>query len=161
MAQRILAILTALALVSTFWVGTAEAVSGTSIARIARSYVGDSRWTRASSSTGAGANTNKCNIFVAHVLEEAGATVPHRRWGLAGPIGAGEWGNPYSSYLTSAQCWENYSNPRVGDVIGDRVHVGIVTGPSESTSAPLARPIVSNDFGFRTNSHVTFWRYTC
>ncbi|XP_033638223.1 uncharacterized protein LOC117298945 [Asterias rubens] len=174
MALRILAILTVLTLVLTSWVGTAEAVSGTTIANKAKAYANAGRtdWTFAAAHPDAGGffsdgrNTNKCNLFVADVLEAVGATVPHRNWGFSGPIGAGEWGSSSSSYLTSASCWEYRSSSCTGCVIGDGRHVGIVTGWRETTSATDTQ-LVSNDWGFRasgsgsSSSITAFWKYVC
>ncbi|XP_071083407.1 uncharacterized protein [Haliotis cracherodii] len=127
--------------------------------RIADRYIGSTQWSYASSHD-TGRNTNKCNIFVADVFDEAGGGVPHRWFGLAGPIGAGEWGNPRSSYLTSDRCWTNYPTGHVGDVIAGGGHVGIVTGRRITTSA-ARYSVVKNDWGFRPGQTVTYWRYIC
>ncbi|XP_067683270.1 uncharacterized protein [Haliotis asinina] len=129
------------------------------IKRIADSYNGSTRWSY-SSRYETGRNTNKCNIFVADVIDEAGGSVPHRWWGLSGPIGAREWGNPSSSYLTSDSCWTNLQTGSEGDVIAGGGHVGIVTGLEMTTSA-AHYSVVKNDWGYRPGQIVTFWRYTC
>ncbi|XP_046578702.1 uncharacterized protein LOC124286386 [Haliotis rubra] len=131
----------------------------TNIKRVADSYIGRTRWSYASSHA-TGSNTNKCNIFVADVIEEAGGSVPHRWWGFAGPIGAREWGNPSSSFLTRDGCWTNHQTGREGDVIAGGGHVGIVTGGRLTTSA-ARYSVVKNNWGYRSGQSVTFWRYTC
>ena len=52
--------------------------SGNAIADKAEGYVDSTAWAYASNRK-TGTNTNKCNIFVAEVIEEAGKSVPHRR----------------------------------------------------------------------------------
>ena len=47
------------------------------IAKEAESKKGSELWSYASSHK-TGANTNKCNVFVAEMIEAAGATLPHR-----------------------------------------------------------------------------------
>ncbi|XP_071799003.1 uncharacterized protein [Asterias amurensis] len=167
MPLRILAILTVLTLVLTSWVGTAEAVDNYYVAQKAKEYAaqGSTRWTFEAYHPYGGRNTDKCNLFVADVLEEMGKKVPHRWWGMAGPIGAGEWGNPHSSYLTSAWCWKNTLTPNEGNVVGDGRHVGIMTGLRQTTSAG-ANGLVTNDWGFRafgpgSRDSVTFWASVC
>jgi len=49
--------------------------SGSKIASTADKYIGDTKWSY-SSSHGPGVNTNKCNIFVADIMKEAGGSVP-------------------------------------------------------------------------------------
>ncbi|ELT92483.1 hypothetical protein CAPTEDRAFT_186074 [Capitella teleta] len=141
--------------------GSTSSSKGAAIARTADSHVGSTKWSYASSHR-TGRNTNKCNIFVAEVIEQAGATVPHRHFYSWSPIGAGEWGNPSSSYLTGSSCWSRVTSPRNGDVAGDGVHVAIVTGSSKTTSA-TSSAVVKNDWGFDPPSRVAnvFWRYTC
>ncbi|XP_071084242.1 uncharacterized protein [Haliotis cracherodii] len=142
------------------WWSSRSKVSGSTIARTANKYIGSTKWSYASSHK-TGANTDKCNIFVAEVLEEAGATVPQRHWLTWSPIGAGEWGNARSTYLTKDACWNRATSSRSGDVIGDGVHVGIVTGSRLTTSARWDK-IVRNDFGFRAvQKPMTLWRYVC
>ena len=55
--------------------------SGSKIASTADKYIGDTKWSY-SSSHGPfifnGVNKNKCNIFVADVIVEAGGSVPQR-----------------------------------------------------------------------------------
>ncbi|KAK6168113.1 hypothetical protein SNE40_022006 [Patella caerulea] len=139
-----------------------SALSGGTIARAADRHIDSTHWSFASSHA-TGRNTNKCNIFVADVLESVGADVPRRWFGFSGPIGAGEWGNPSSSYLSGNSCWNNVNSPRIGDVIGDGVHVGIVTGYRKTTSARYDM-VVKNDWGYRSNqssTRFTFWRYVC
>ncbi|XP_067684765.1 uncharacterized protein [Haliotis asinina] len=135
-------------------------VAGSTIARTANKYIGSTKWSKASRHR-TGANTDKCNIFVAEVLEEAGAKVPQRHWFTWSPIGAGEWGNPRSTYLTRDRCWTRVTSARTGDVIGDGWHVGIVTGYKLTTSARFDK-VVRNNFGFRSSQKpMTLWRYIC
>ncbi|XP_038054600.1 uncharacterized protein LOC119726812 [Patiria miniata] len=152
-----------LVLLGAFYFHGAEAVTGSTIAQVARGYTGSTVWSFVSSHR-TGRNTNKCNIFVAEVLEEAGATVPHRwpRWLRWSPVGAGEWGNRYSSYLSEDRCWTYSSTAGLGYVAGDGRHVAIVTGTRQTTSA-RSDMVVTNDFGFRSSQEgsIIFWKYTC
>jgi hypothetical protein len=88
-----------------------------------------------------------------------------RRWFIYSPIGAGEWGNPNSSYLKKKKCWENCKGSwRSGDVISDSVHVAIITDNKLTTSARHDK-VVQNDWGFRSkgtgakSSIKACWRY--
>ncbi len=77
------------------------------------------------------------------------------------PIGANEWKDPSSSYLTRARCWTLVTGCyKDGDVAAWAGHVGIVTGQGTTTSA-AATSVVKNDWGFRNGQYPTFWRYTC
>ncbi|XP_048252643.1 uncharacterized protein LOC124122220 [Haliotis rufescens] len=135
-------------------------VTGGHIQRTADNYIDSTKWSKASTHR-TGAKTNKCNIFVAEVLEEAGGKVPHRHWLTWSPIGAGEWRNSNSEYLTSDSCWTHVTSAQVGDVIGNGEHVGIVTGSKLTTSARFDK-VVKNDFGFRIpKDTMTLWRFTC
>lgn len=81
------------------------------------------------------------------------------------PIGANEWENPHSTYLTSDSSWELCTSPRKvpGDVIAERGHVGVVTQSGKTTSASaLASPrglIVENNWGFRAGDNPACWRF--
>ncbi len=77
------------------------------------------------------------------------------------PIGANEWKNPGSSYLTRDRCWTLVTGCyKDGDVAATGGHVGIVTGHGFTTSAARDK-VVRNDWGFRSGQRPTFWRYTC
>lgn len=139
-------------------------VTSSGIVNEARQHIGSTKWSYASS-YGTGANTNKCNQFVYDVLDAAGADPPSRHWWTYSPIGAGEWGNPSSSYLTGASCWNTCGGSwQSGDVISDSVHVGIITGWHLTTSAAYSE-VVENDWGFRSSgsgaqsSITACWRY--
>ncbi|KAK6166763.1 hypothetical protein SNE40_023387 [Patella caerulea] len=139
-----------------------NAISGWQIADRADFYIGETLWNFASDHR-SGPGTNKCNFFVADVIWEAGGAVPHRYFGISGPIGAGEWGNPNSTYLSDDECWHNVNSPQIGDVMGDGVHVAIITGRRKTTSA-ASHEVVKNDWGFRReqrNTQFTYWRYIC
>lgn len=81
------------------------------------------------------------------------------------PIGAREWGNPKSTYLTKDPNWSLCTPPKnvPGDVIAENGHVGIVTGKKRTTSSSsVAKPrglIVENDWGFRPGQNPTCWRF--
>ena len=87
----------------------------------------------------------------------------NRGW-FRGPIGAGEWGNSRSSYLTNHRCWTRVSYPgERGDVMGDGGHVAIVTGGRKTASATSTK-VVKNDWGYRagqSSRNMVVWRYTC
>ncbi|KAL3860173.1 hypothetical protein ACJMK2_010331 [Sinanodonta woodiana] len=135
--------------------------SGEKIGNRARKYIGSRTWLYAGSHV-TGANTNKCNIFVADVLKEENCHAPNRYWWYS-PIGAREWGNSNSAYLSNSRCWERCYNPVKGDVIATGGHVGIVSGDRKTTSASAAASpaglIVENDWGFRSGQNPTCWRY--
>ncbi|KAL3860170.1 hypothetical protein ACJMK2_010328 [Sinanodonta woodiana] len=136
--------------------------SGGNIGNRARSYIGSRKWLY-SSSHETGVNTNKCNIFVADVLKEESCPAPNRWFWRYSPIGAEEWANPNSWYLSMSRCWERCNNPVKGDVIATGGHVGIVSGNRKTTSASAAASpaglIVENDWGFRSGQNPTCWRY--
>ena len=86
------------------------------------------------------------------------------------PIGANEWADQSSTYLTDDECWSRCYSFQKGDVLaignpGGSGHVGIVTGPRKTTSAAYtASPrgtVVENDWGFQSGQSPTCWRYTC
>ena len=88
-------------------------------------------------------------------------------WWLYTPIGAGEWGNPSSSYLTDNDCYNLcFGLWRPGDIISDGEHVAIVTGYRLTTSSTFTK-VVEKDWGFRNTGHgsedsiTACWRYTC
>lgn len=86
----------------------------------------------------------------------------YRRWYWYSPIGADEWADSSSSYLTEDSCWHLCYNKQPGDVIAEHGHVGIVTGDGLTTSASAVEDkIVENDWGFRSGQNPTCWRYTC
>ncbi|KAI0213299.1 hypothetical protein LSAT2_001675 [Lamellibrachia satsuma] len=105
-------------------------------------------------------NTTKCNIFVAEMIEAAGATVHHRRSNWWTPIGAREWAKTDSSYLVNSGCWSHVNFSSRGDVAACEGHMAIVTGYHTTTSATHDN-VVTNDWGFRSGQTPTFWRYTC
>ncbi|ELT91267.1 hypothetical protein CAPTEDRAFT_202383 [Capitella teleta] len=131
------------------------------IAAVAKGYEGSEKWSFKSWRK-VGRNKWKCNIFVAEVIEEAGAVVPHRRWWKWTPIGAEEWGKADSEYLADTGCWETTTSPGIGDVATDGKHVAIVTGDEETVSATYDK-VVRNDWGFDPPKREAdlFWRYTC
>lgn len=148
--------------------GTAE-----EIVAEAKRHIGRAKWSYGSS-YGTGRNTHKGNQFVHDVLEKVGANPP-RRWSWRtfwwAPIGAGEWGNPKSKYLTNYRFWIRCNGGRrKGDLISNGQHVGIITGNKLTTSAAsigLGNRVVENDWGFRTigsgsyNAITACWRYIC
>ncbi|XP_060561480.1 uncharacterized protein LOC132721232 [Ruditapes philippinarum] len=134
------------------------------IVKEANRHINTTKWSVASN-YGTGKGTNKCNQFVYDVLKKVGTDPPKRRWFIYSPIGAGEWGNPNSSYLKKKKCWENCKGSwRSGDVISDSVHVAIITDNKRTTSARHDK-VVQNDWGFRSkgtgakSSIKACWRY--
>ncbi|KAI0222277.1 hypothetical protein LSAT2_026486 [Lamellibrachia satsuma] len=117
------------------------------IAKQAKNHVGSKIWSKASKHK-LGADTNKCNIFVAEMIEKAGASLPHRHWWSRSPIGATEWANQKSRYLTRSGCWKNVKSACRGDVMAEFIHVGIVTGTKKTTSASSrVHKVVTNNWG--------------
>ncbi|KAK6173663.1 hypothetical protein SNE40_017074 [Patella caerulea] len=127
-----------------------------SIVREAKSRIGETKWGIASNYS-TGPNTDKYHLFVADVITEAGGSVPFWYF-YRSPIGAGEWGSRWSFYLMFSPSWINVNSPLFGDVIGDGEIVGIVTGPNKTTHVAKHR-VVENDWGFRPNQTLAFWRY--
>ena len=84
----------------------------------------------------------------------------YRSWWRYSPIGANEWANPRSTYLTGDRCWTRVNSASTGDVAATGGHVGIVTGYRTTTSA-AKDAVVKNDWGFRRGQSPVFWRYTC
>ncbi|KAL3860174.1 hypothetical protein ACJMK2_010332 [Sinanodonta woodiana] len=128
-----------------------------SIGNRARSYIGNQ------TCHVTGANTSKCNIFVVDVLKEESCPVPNRWFWRYSPIGAEEWADSKSLYLSMSLCWERCNNPEKGNAKATEGHVGIVSGYRNTTSASAAADpqglIVENDWGFRSGQNPTCWRY--
>ncbi|ELT93999.1 hypothetical protein CAPTEDRAFT_197771 [Capitella teleta] len=127
-------------------------------------HVGSTNWAKDAKRGQLKAGDFKCSQFVAEVVKEAGGNVPQRTFlGVkTGPIGAGEWSNKNSTYLNNDKCWTRVTSPQPGDVAGGHGHVGIVTGPSMTTSAAKSE-VVKNDWGFGSGDRKAeaFWRNTC
>ena len=83
-----------------------------------------------------------------------------RHWYSWSPIGAKEWANPKSTYLTKDPHWVLVTTPRRGDVAALDGHVAIVvdTNPGTTVSANNDK-VVKNDWGFRKGQKPTFRRY--
>ncbi|KAI0217613.1 hypothetical protein LSAT2_030654 [Lamellibrachia satsuma] len=132
-------------------------INASYIALEAEKVINSTLWSYASAHR-TGCNTYKCNTFVAEMVDRMGGSVPHR-YPWFSPIGAGEWANPRSTYLTNDPHWVLVTGtPRRGDVAACDGHVGIVTGPGTTVSAARNK-VVQNDWGFRPGQTTTFWRY--
>ena len=83
-----------------------------------------------------------------------------RHWYSWSPIGAREWADPKSTYLTKDPHWVLATTPKRGDIAALDGHVGVVvdTNPGTTVSANKDR-VVKNDWGFRKGQKPTFWRY--
>ena len=87
-------------------------------------------------------------------------------WYAYSPIGANEWGNPSSSYVTKTNCYSHISslsNKQGGDIIAfpssaGSGHVGIVSSGGNYISAQRARIEEKSIPSGRTT---VLWRYTC
>ncbi len=106
-----------------------------------------------------------CTVWITRPILHISHLLRYPRWIRWSPIGAGEWKNSRSSYLTRDPCWTLVTGCyKDGDVAaGDTpAHVAIVTGRGTTTSAATYR-VVRNDWGFRSGQTFTptFWRYTC
>lgn len=127
-----------------------------------------------------GAGTNKCNLFIFQMANEAGAVVPlirRVRGGIKGflkgddfhPPLAKQWADPGFDIPG----WVTVSSPKPGDVVAEAHnysdasgHAGIVTfvsadgktGKTISASSETGT-IVNNDWGFRPKQNVVFKRY--
>lgn len=138
---------------------------GRKIQQEADKHVGSSTWSFYAIRKYCKTKCNKCNMFVAEMIEDAGGSVPHRYPFVWTPIGTNEWANPKSRYLRRAWCWKLvvgcYKDGDVAATSGNPMgHVGIVTGENTVTSANRY-VIVKNNWGFRSGQNPTFWRYTC
>lgn len=83
-----------------------------------------------------------------------------RHWWKWSPIGAWEWLDPKSSYLTGSGCWWKVNFPCRGDVAAYNGHVGIVTSYGKTISAAHSK-VVRTEWGFRPGKESIFWRYEC
>ncbi|XP_070547685.1 uncharacterized protein [Ptychodera flava] len=132
-----------------------ERRQATDIVRIAKDYVGSTRYSY-DSFWWPGPSKYKCNYFVHDVLEEAGVSAPEREgWIFTGPISASSWFDTAEvkegcSYVGGA------SSAQPGDVVADGSHVGIAVGGGKTVSARSDK-VVENDWGFR-GEYVTVWR---
>lgn len=149
------------------------------VASTSRKYVGSKDWSIDVVRGDYGKGTNKCNLFVFEVLNEAGTSVSKiertRGWGILDsqyhPPLAGQWAN--KSY--SIPGWVVVDKPQPGDIVAQQInysdasgHCGIVTevaadgstGLSVSDSS-ITETIVENDWGFRADQKgkVVFRRY--
>lgn len=146
---------------------------------VGKSHVGSSTWAYSANKPPYGPKTDKCNLFVYDVLNEAGASVQmktrDRGW-LKGlitaryvkhPPLAGQWANS----SVSIPGWMVVKTPQVGDVAAEAIqylnatgHVGIVSevtqgGKNGKTISATATKVVENDWGFRAGQNVVFRRY--
>jgi hypothetical protein len=141
----------------------------------ARHYVGSKNWAVNADRPPYGPGTNKCNLFVYEVLNEAGASVQmieRHKWGISRgkhPPLAGQW----ADRNFSISGWTIVPSPQIGDVVAEAHHysdasghVGIVSsvspdGKSGTTiSAATSGSVVENDWGFRSGQSPVFRRYT-
>ncbi|ELU10775.1 hypothetical protein CAPTEDRAFT_223625 [Capitella teleta] len=143
---------------------------------VAEKYIGSTIWAfeKTHPSTETPANSNKCNLFVADVIEMSGGQVPQRKVDASKktPIGTGEWCNPASKYMKKVSCWKHVTDIKkdgsgysLGDVICDDGHMGIVVGVETVASQHAnmsINKIVANDWGFRKDKkNPVFWRWIC
>ncbi|HBL58676.1 MAG TPA: hypothetical protein DDZ80_09215 [Cyanobacteria bacterium UBA8803] len=138
------------------------------IVREARRHIGSGTWAYSANRPPYGSGTNKCNLFVYEVVNNAGAPVPmQERWSWSQfeyvqyPPLAGQWANP--SFTIPG--WVVVTEPQPGDVAAIAInysdasgHVAIVSGPNTTISA-TANEVVENDWGFRAGQTPTFRRY--
>ena len=148
---------------------------------VAKKYIGSSTWAYSANKPPYGPKTNKCNLFVYDVLNQAGASVQMKKrdrgW-FKGifvkryvnyPPLAGQWANS----SVSIPGWIVVKTPQIGDVAAEAIqysnatgHVGIVSevtlggknGKTISASA-VTNKVVENDWGFRSGQNVVFRRY--
>jgi hypothetical protein len=158
---------------------TNEESANDSIVPVARSYRNNTSWAFSANRPPYGKNTNKCNLFVYEILNEAGASVSMKtrdRGFLKGlfseryvkhPPLAGQWANPG----VSIPGWRVVSTPQPGDVVAEASqgnnytgHVGIVSevnngGQNGKTVSASHDKVVENDWGFRSGQNMVFRRY--
>lgn len=118
----------------------------------ARDQIGSGAWNRDAFNFPLPSGAYKCNLFVADILAESGAS-PGNAPGRFTPYSAAEWADP----KVTIPKWIVTSEPQVGDVISSGRHVGIVTGVGLTTSA-TANGVVENDYGFRGNQRCIIFR---
>lgn len=129
------------------------------IADVARTHVGKEDWAYERRRGFFGPGKNKCNLFVAETLREAGAYVPNIEGRLHQyPPSAKDWADP--KVVIKGWSAPFHKGWRPGDVVAipheysDATgHVGIVVAGDKSVSAaalpPVPGTIVENDWGFR------------
>ena len=141
----------------------------------ARDQLGNDRW---KPTNGILRDSYFCNAFVADMLEQAGATVPHLGGRAAWALGtdASDQLHSVSGGLIggqppSAEQWANQAipgfvtvqDPQPGDIATDGDHMGIVSGPGRTISASSRYKVVrESGWGFEPNRTrpVVFKRYT-
>jgi hypothetical protein len=112
--------------------------------------------------------SNKCNLFVAYVLERNGVPLPVFYPGRPGSTGwpprANDWANPN----VQISCCPVVDEPQVGDVIAQSNpagsgHVGFVSGMGKTISATPWWGAIENDWGFRPaqRGRMTYRRCGC
>lgn len=150
-----------------------EGVDPLAVGNIAKSKKGKKDWAFDAARRNFGERTNKCNLFVAQILEKAGANVP---WvnDVVGIIPynfptAGQWADP-NFHIPG---FEVVSTPQIGDVVaigsnppsaGATGHVGIYVGMIKGkhlTASAGSKEVKVGDWGFRPGQKPTFRRCTC
>jgi cell wall-associated NlpC family hydrolase len=136
----------------------------------AKKYLESNDWSYYTDRPPYGPGTNKCNLFVYEVLNNAGAPVPMKeRWSWRNfeyvkyPPLAGQWADPD----VDIPGWVVVDDPQPGDVVAMEEnysdasgHVGIVSGEGKTISASSeTQTIVENDWGFREGQKPVFRRY--
>ena len=153
----------------------------TQIIPVARHYAGSAQWAYKANRPPYGPNTNKCNLFVYEILNEAGASVPmktrDRGWFkgifkaryVKHPPLAGQW----ADRSVSIPGWKVVNTPQVGDVAAEAGqysnatgHVGIVSAVTQGgkkgktiSASATTNTVVENTWGFRGGQNVVFRRY--
>ena len=123
------------------------------------------------------AGANKCNLFVAEMLAEAGIPVPNESGSIFGipryPPLAAQWADP-SVEIPGWIVLPPGTQPQPGDVVAEKInysdasgHVGIVVEKEDGSGVETmsvdshSRPerVKRTSFGFRSTEHPVFRRY--
>jgi len=147
------------------------------VAAVAAAYEGWTDWDYDRWNLPYRPGTNKCNLFVADVLERAGIPVPNMNGAIFGvpfyPPLAGQWADP-GVEIPGWIVLDREVEPGPGDIVAEKIsyrdasgHVGIVVYTEdgkklESISVSnRVRPetVLRSDFGFRDDAVSVFRRY--
>jgi len=142
----------------------------------AESHLGSQAWDINRPNFPYGPGSNKCNLFVADVLNEAGVPVPNINGSFLGspiyPPLAAQWADP-SVDIPGWVVLDPATPPMPGDVVAEKInyrdasgHVGIVVAKKDGGLATISvdshsRPetIHRTAFGFRPDERPVFRRY--
>jgi RHS repeat-associated protein len=98
-------------------------------------------------------SSNKCNVFCGEMVRDAGMLQGFRKNTLFSWLSAESW------YSGESAGWTQVDSPLSGDIITDGHHMGIVSGKNTSISSASSGKILENDWGFRDQRNIRYFRY--